>query len=115
MTEPVKFDADEWRRWRPFVVEDIRVARGCLAIDPPAARQPLRKSHDLDELATLATPFAPRLSAYLDACRPLTLWAVDYRYPAEDELPLPEPGEIAGIIGMVEAFLADADRAISGE
>jgi HEPN domain-containing protein len=80
--------------WLAIAREDVRVARACLALDPPAfgmaayhcqqaaekltkgllaaAGVPFRKTHDLNELADLAAAHYPAASQVLDVIRPFT-------------------------------------------
>ena len=78
--------------------EDIRVARACVALNPPAlgvaayhcqqaaeklakgllvaAGVPFRKTHDIDELADLMASNYPECRDLLDTIRPLTVWGL---------------------------------------
>jgi HEPN domain-containing protein len=125
---------DEARRWWKVAAEDRRVALACLAMDPPslgnaayhcqqaaektmkgllvAAGQGFRKVHDLDELASVATPLYPALADFLDQCRPFTSWATEYRYPPEDESPPPSPDAISNALNTLERLLAAAVRLV---
>jgi HEPN domain-containing protein len=93
--------------------EDVRVARACLALDPPAlgvaayhcqqaaeklakgllvaAAVPFRKTHDIDELADLVASNYPECRDLLNSIRPLTVWGIAYRYPAIEDIPEPVP------------------------
>jgi HEPN domain-containing protein len=110
---------EEARRWFAIAEEDLRVAGLCLHADVPsleaaayhcqqaaeklikgllvAAALPFRKVHDLDELADHAVDTYPKLTAYLDFCRPLTRWGTLFRYPTlGDEAELrPSKAEIS--------------------
>lgn len=119
---------EEARRWWAVATEDVRVARACLAMDPPslgnaayhcqqaaektmkgllvAAGVSFRKIHDLDELANVAAPLYPTLAADLDQCRPFTSWATEYRYPPEDESPPPSGEAISEAIEILRRLLA---------
>ncbi len=118
---------EEARRWWAVAAEDLRVARACLALDPPssgnaayhcqqaaekimkglltAAGVGFRKIHDLDELANVAAPLYPALTCDLDRCRPFTAWATEYRYPPEDESPPPSDEAIDDAIGVLQRLL----------
>ena len=113
-------EASERRReaagWLVIAREDVRVARACLALDPPArgvaayhcqqaaeklakgllvaASTPFRKTHDLDELADLAVSNYPECRDLLDAIRPLTVWGVAYRYPETEDIAEPVPDQV---------------------
>lgn len=63
-----------------------------------------RRVHDLDELADLAVPLFPRLAADLDACRPFTAWATEYRYPSDDDAP-PKGEEVREAVRVLERAL----------
>jgi HEPN domain-containing protein len=91
-------DASERRReaasWLAIAREDVRVARGCMSLNPPAygvaayhcqqaaeklvkgllvaASTPFRKTHDMDELADLAGSIYPDARDLLDTVRMLT-------------------------------------------
>lgn len=118
---------EEARRWWGVAKEDLRVAKACLALDPPssgnaayhcqqaaektmkgllvAAGIGFRKIHDLDELAAAATPHFPELASDLDLCRPFSAWATEYRYPPEDEAPTPSDEAIGQAIALVQRLL----------
>jgi len=118
---------EEARRWWGVAAEDLRVARACLAIDPPslgnaayhcqqaaektmkgllvAAGVGFRKIHDLDELADVAAPLYPALALDLDQCRPFTSWATEYRYPPEDESPPPSEEAILEAADLLQRLL----------
>ena len=112
--------------WLRIAREDIRVARACLALDPPArgvaashcqqaaeklvegllvaASTPFRKTHDLDELTDLALAGYPECRDLLDAIRPLTVWGTAYRYPGTEDIvePVPDEAELRHAIGLIE-------------
>lgn len=112
--------------WLVVAREDIRVARACLLLDPPAhgvaayhcqqaaekvakgllvaADVEFRKTHDLDELVELVAPSFPECRDPLNAIRPLTVWGIAYRYPAVEEIPepIPESAELLRIIAIIE-------------
>lgn len=118
----------EARRWWRVAAEDLRVVRACLSLDPPsmgnaayhsqqaaekllkglltAAGVSFRKVHDLDELADAASPLHPALSATIDACRPFTAWATEYRYPPEDEAAPPLENDILTAVALLDRLLA---------
>jgi HEPN domain-containing protein len=101
--------------WLAIAREDVRVARACLALDPPAfgmaayhcqqaaekltkgllaaAGVPFRKTHDLNELADLAAAHYPAARQVLDVIRPFTVWGFAYRYPTMEDEPEPVPGD----------------------
>lgn len=119
---------EEARRWWGVAAEDLRVARACLALDPPspgnaayhcqqsaektmkgllvAAGIGFRKIHDLDELAAAAAPLYPALADDLNECRPFTSWATEYRYPPEDESPPPTEEAISNAAEILQRLLA---------
>lgn len=104
---------NEASRWFAVADEDIRVIRACLDLDEPAlgaaayhcqqaaeklikgllvaAGTPFRRTHDIDELAELALPRYQQWQTLLDACRPLTVWSVAFRYPGAEDVPEPTP------------------------
>ena len=114
--------------------EDVRVARACLSLDPPArgvaayhcqqaaeklvkgllvaASTPFRKTHDMDELADLAASSYPECRDLLDTVRALTVWGFAYRYPGTEDIsePLPSDAELRRTIDLVER-LAEGLRA----
>lgn len=118
---------EEARRWWSIAAEDLRVARACLGMAPPAleasayhcqqAAEKLmkgllvivgtsfRKIHDLDELATITVPLHPDLATDIDLCRPFSAWATEYRYPAEDESPPPSTGEIEEALAILDRIM----------
>lgn len=119
---------EEARNWWAFAKEDIRVARARIALDPPstgyaayhcqqaaekilkglliAAATGFRRVHDLDELASLAGPLYPALASDIDACRPLTSWATEFRYPPADQTVPPPVSAIAATIDQLDHFVA---------
>lgn len=121
---------EEARRWWAVAAEDLRVVRACLAMEPPspgnaayhcqqaaektmkgllvAAGVGFRKIHDLDELANVAAPLYPALTADLDQCRPFTSWATEYRYPPEDESPPPSEESVSEAVAILQRLLAAA-------
>jgi HEPN domain-containing protein len=114
-------------RWLVIALEDIRVARMCLAMAEPArgaaayhcqqaaeklikgllvaAAIDFRKTHDLDELADLAASSYPDCQAVLDATRPFTVWGLAYRYPSVEDSAEPEQTE-----SVLQHALAVADQ-----
>jgi len=131
-------EASERRReaagWLAIAREDVRVARACLSLDPPArgvaayhcqqaaeklvkgllvaASTPFRKTHDMDELADLAASSYPECRDLLDTVRALTVWGFAYRYPGTEDIsePLPSDAELRRTIDLVER-LAESLRA----
>ena len=73
------------------------------------AGQRIRKTHDLDDLATETTPFYPQWAASFDAMRGLTVWGVAYRYPGMDDTPEPEPTpvEVEGVANLIEHLIGE--------
>ena len=134
-------DEPERRReaagWLVVAREDVRVARACLALNPPAlgvaayhcqqaaeklakgllvaAAVAFRKTHDIDELADLAASNYPECRDLLDTIRPLTVWGIAYRYPATEDIPEPVPdsAELHQTIGIIEQ-LAQRLQAATG-
>jgi len=112
--------------WLAIAREDVRVARACLSLDPPAqgvaayhcqqaaeklvkgllvaASVPFRKTHDMDELADLAISSYPECLDMLDAVRMVTVWGIAYRYPETEDIPEPVPDEVElrRIIDLIE-------------
>lgn len=122
----------EAARWLTVAAEDMRVARACLRMEPPAvgvaayhahqaaekllkgflvvAAVDFRKTHDLDWLANAALPQYPDLQDTLDVLRPLTSWGVAYRYPGPEPEPEPLPpsadvGRVIDLLGELAARL----------
>jgi HEPN domain-containing protein len=126
-------DEPERRReaagWLVIAREDVRVARACLALNPPAlgvaayrcqqaaeklakgllvaAAVAFRKTHDIDELADLAASTYPECRDLLNTMRPLTVWGIAYRYPATEDVPEPVPdsAELHRTIGIIEQLV----------
>jgi HEPN domain-containing protein len=112
--------------WLVVAREDVRVARACLALNPPAlgvaayhsqqaaeklakgllvvAGVAFRRTHDIDELADLAASNYPECGDLLNQIRPLTVWGIAYRYPATEDIPEPVPdsAELHHTIGIIE-------------
>jgi len=131
MSETDDVRRSEAERWFAIVAADIDVARASAGLAHPRlgaaayhlqqacekilkgllvlAGQRIRKTHDLDDLATEATPFHPQWAASFDAMRGLTVWGIAYRYPGMDDVPEPEPtlAEIEAAIKMVEILIID--------
>jgi HEPN domain-containing protein len=123
-------DEPERRReaasWLVVAREDVRVARACLALNPPAlgvsayhcqqaaeklpkgllvtAAVAFRRTHDIDELADLVESSYPECRDLLNRIRPLTVWGIAYRYPAAEDIPEPVPdsAELDDTIGIIE-------------
>ena len=117
----------EAQRWFALADEDVRVARSCAAMEPPAlssaafhtqqaaekvlkgllvlAEVRFRKTHDMNELAGLAAPVYPELRADIDATRPLTVWGVAFRYPSLEDIEDPVPD-----VDTLEAMLTTISR-----
>jgi HEPN domain-containing protein len=135
-------DAAERRReaagWLAIAREDVRVARACLALDPPArgmaayhcqqaaeklvkgllaaAGVAFRRTHDLDELADLAAQHHSGARDLLNAVRPLTVWGVAYRYPTMEDIPepLPDDAEVRQAIAIVTDLAERLRDAVGG-
>ena len=113
MTDPEH--VARWHRvegWIRHAGDDVRIARGCLGLDPPAfggaayhcqqaaekllkgflveAGIDFRRTHDLDALAESVLSRFPAHRQLLTPLGAWTAWGVAYRYPGEDE-PEPEP------------------------
>lgn len=80
-----------------------------------AAGVPFRKMHDLEVLADLAAPAWPALVTSLDACRSLTSWSFQFRYPMPAEIaePLPSVGEVSAVLDQLRAFRSAIDTALT--
>jgi HEPN domain-containing protein len=111
--------------WLVIAREDVRVARACLSLNPPAlgvaayhcqqaseklakgllvaAAVAFRKTHEIDELADLAASNYPECRDLLNT-RPLTVWGVAYRYPAAEDIlePVPDSAELHQTIATIE-------------
>jgi HEPN domain-containing protein len=118
----------EAARWRIIAVEDMRVARGCLQMKPPAieaaayhAHQTAEKllrvllllagvdfglSHDLNWLASAVLRHYPDLEEIVSALPPLNPWGVAYRYPGPEpeSEPLPSGDEVERSIELLETL-----------
>ncbi len=118
---------DRWHRvegWIRHAGDDARIARGCLALDPPAyggaayhcqqasekllkgllvqAGADFRKTHDLDTLGEAVLPHFPTLRPLLTIMGAWTAWSVAYRYPGEDERePEPSIEELSGALDAI--------------
>ncbi|MBW7850844.1 MAG: HEPN domain-containing protein [Rhodospirillales bacterium] len=123
---------EEAGRWYAIASEDLRVAKTCLTLSPPAlgngayhcqqaaekmmkgllvfAGTGFRKVHDLDELADLTSPLYPGLAADLDLCRRYSSWAIECRYPPEDDAPPPSEKSIGAAVTVLERLLAAIRR-----
>ena len=124
--------------WLIVAREDVRVARACLALDPPAlgvaayhsqqaaeklakgllvaAGVAFRRTHDIDELADLAASNYPECGDLLNQIRPLTVWGIAYRYPATEDIPEPVPdsAELHHTIGIIEQLARRLHAATAG-
>jgi HEPN domain-containing protein len=116
-------------RWLIVAAEDMRIAEACLALADPAlggaayhcqqaaekaikgllivAAKSFRRTHDLEELGTLAAVCYPHASSLLAQLGPLTTWGVAYRYPGVDEFAEVPPGptEVAAAITHIRDLL----------
>ena len=131
MSEADDVRRHEAERWFAIVAEDVDVARASAGLAHPRlgsaayhlqqacekilkgllvlAGHRIRKTHDLDDLATEATPLYPQWAASFNAMRGLTVWGIAYRYPGMDDAPEPEPtlSEIESAIKVVETLIID--------
>lgn len=130
---------EEAQRWLRLACEDLRVASICRDAKPPAltsavfhvqqgaekalkgflvlARIRVRKTHDLDVLADLAAPAYPELKELFDAARPLTVWAVAFRYPSAGDVEevVPDVSEQEEALKVVDRLAAALSTALSGD
>jgi HEPN domain-containing protein len=126
--EPNLAEADEWFS---KAKQDIRVTKLCLEESEDlsgmaayrcqqAAEKSLkglliavgvsfRRTHELDELATLVCPFFPNLVDRINLFRPLSHWCWAYRYPGLDHFDIRPPSkvEIETIIKNIESILIE--------
>jgi HEPN domain-containing protein len=124
----------EVRSWLKKAASDLRGADIDLAASPPfiearlfhcqqAAEKALkgfltahdrifRKTHDLDELASACEAVDPTLHKVLHPARDLTVFAWEFRYPGEAEVPpLKEARQFRAVAGEVyHAVLARLPR-----
>ena len=120
----------EARRWLLIVEEDIDVAAAAASLTRLGASayhvqqaaeklikallvlagEPFRRTHDLDDLAARLLPVYPQFAAQAETVRHLSVWGIAYRYPGLEDAPepLPEPEELAQMIGMLTEFAAAA-------
>jgi HEPN domain-containing protein len=120
----------EAARWMVIAREDMRVARACLRMEPPAigvaayhshqaaekllkglliiAAAEFRMTHDLNWLASVALRHYPQLGDIVAALLPLNPWGVAYRYPGPEPEPepLPSSGDIERVIELLEKLAA---------
>jgi HEPN domain-containing protein len=120
----------EAARWRVIAVEDMRVARACLGMEPPAieaaayhshqaaekllkallivAAAEFRMTHDLNWLGSVVLRYYPELEDIVSALPPLNPWGVAYRYPGPepDSEPLPSSEEVERAIERLETLTA---------
>jgi HEPN domain-containing protein len=63
------------------------------------------KTHDLDKLSALASSAWPEFGEHIEACRALTPWRVEFRYPSSGEAEsLPDVREVEAVRGRLGAF-----------
>ena len=117
-------------RWMVIAREDVRVARTCLRMEPPAigiaayhshqaaekllkallivAAAEFRMTHDLHWLASAALHHYPELGDPLAVLPSLNPWGVAYRYPGPEPEPepLPPSDDIERAIELLEALAA---------
>lgn len=119
----------EVRSWLKKAANDLRGADIDLAANPPliedmlfhcqqAAEKALkafltahdrvfRKTHDLDELATACEAVDTTLKEVLEPARDLTVFAWEFRYPGETEVPsLEEAKQYREVAGKVYQAIA---------
>lgn len=99
----------EVRAWLKRATNDLRAADIGLHADPPLLEDVLfhcqqavekamkgfltahdrvfRKTHDLDELGSECVVIEPGLAETVDATRDLTVFAWEFRYPGNEEVP----------------------------
>jgi len=71
------------------------------------AGRSFRKTHNLNELGLAVLLVRPDLAALVEPLRPRTTWGFVFRYPSVDEElegPRPARGEIATVLGQIEAL-----------
>ena len=107
--------------------EDLRAAELDLSVEPPllsdslfhcqqacekilkallcGLQTPFRKTHDLNELGTLAMTSFPELDPMLEAIAHLTSYAVESRYPSD--APDPQVEEVAKNIELSKHFVSE--------
>jgi HEPN domain-containing protein len=135
MTEPDPLL--RWRRvegWMRHAQDDVRIARGCLGLDPPAlggatyhcqqAAEKLlkgflvrggidfRRTHDLSVLGDMVRSGFPGLGIALTTVDSWTAWGVAYRYPAENG---PEPEPSAEELFRPLTLIAELDAALRSQ
>ena len=66
---------------------------------------PFRKTHDLNELGTLALDAFPELDPLLESIAHLTTYAVESRYPSD--APDPQVEEVTGNIQLSKHFVSE--------
>ena len=66
---------------------------------------PFRKTHDLNELGTLALDSFPELDPLLESIAHLTTYAVESRYPSD--APDPQVEEVTGNIQLSKHFVSE--------
>lgn len=104
---------EEAEAWIALAEEDLRVVEICLAAARPplgsaayhcqqaaekllkgslvAASLPLRRTHDIETLATIASDAHPSLRVFANACQPFTPWGLSFRYPPVEQSREPPP------------------------
>jgi len=123
---------DQWEeaeRWFAFADLDIRTARVCMAASPPllgsaayhcqqaaeklikdalvSQARPVRKTHDLGELADEVGLAAPAVAPLADRVRSLTTWGVAHRYlgaEAQDDEPVGQ--KVSDALSVLDALQA---------
>src|SRR4051812_11225499 len=120
----------EAARWRVIASEDLRVARACLQMEPPAigvaayhsnqaaekllkgllivAAAEFRMTHDLNWLVSAVLPHYPDLRDPMAVLPLLNPWGIAYRYPGPEPEPEPLPprDEIEQAIALLEKLAA---------
>ena len=128
MSEPDEQDIIQWQdalRWLDRAMDDIRATRVLLrdgiamqaafhlqqAIEKTlkallvAARQDVRKTHDLDTLAELARRHWPVLVAAPFSLSYVSRWYIISRYPGDDDIG-PTAAEVQAALPEVEALFS---------
>ena len=125
---------EEARRWVAIADKDLRAVAICLQAKPPAtetaayhcqqaaekllqallvaAARPTRKTHDLDELASLVAEVHPDLASLVRNCCFMTRWGFVYRYPIESGGAAPQ-APTGAEIGVAQAMLSELRSAIA--
>ena len=136
MSEGEPAELIQWRealRWLAFAAEDLRVAKRLTADDESvlgatafhlqqatekilkallvAAAENFRRTHDIDELASLAHHHWPDLISMPFPLAGAATWYVTTRYPGVDDIP-PDAKEVATALNDVEGLLTAVMRIV---